>query len=127
MAVVWSWDEKCGDATFVSKRPGSEKEYVTKTNLYTGNACLIFLNEWTDDDGNDMYSMYSFWVDEPHMKNTLGLNPKRGEDNYNYFDTPECRMTEIRINKAKCWQWKKILPALVKAFDNLKIELFTEE
>ena len=125
MSVRWNWDEKCGTAEFVQWEGGEHERRFT-TTLYTGNAYLIFLNEWTEEDGKTYWSMYNFWVDEQHMKNTLGLNTKRGEENFNYFDTPECKLTKIRINKAKCRYWKKIIPALAAAFDDLVIELYTE-
>ena len=123
MAVVWSWDEKCGEATFMVQF-GNGLEEIT-SNLYKGNAYLIFVNEF-EEDGVAKYSLNNFWVDEQHMKNSLGLNPKRGEDNYNYFDQPRYRMTKIRINKAKCRYWKKIIAALAQSFDDLIIELYSE-
>ena len=125
MALRWNWDEKVGEAIFSKTWNGRTESFVK--NLYEGNAYLLFMNEWTDDDGKEKYSLYSFWADKQHMKNMLGLNPRRKEENYNYFDTPECTLTEIRLNKKRCRYTKDIVDALIKAFDNITIKLYSEE
>lgn len=122
MALRWDWKEKCGEATLVQDFGRGLEEH--KLALYTGNAFLIMLSEWTDDDGNDMYNMYSFWVDKYHMKNCLGLNKKEGYTENLYAGRD--RITEIRLDKDRCKHLKDIVPALVQAFDNLKVEIYTE-
>ena len=94
-------------------------------NLYQGNAYLIFLNEW-EEDGKNLYSLYSFWADKQHMKNCLGLTSKKNEESFNYFNTPECTLTTVRLNKRKCKYLKDIINALVSGFDNIKIEIYNE-
>lgn len=123
MALCWSWDEKCGEATLVmTQEDGTEVEY--KLGLYTGNACLIMLSEW-QEDGKDMYNMFSFWADKYHMKNCLGLNKKEGYTD-NMYVTPYQRITKMKLNKKKCRYFKDIVAALTQAFDNLIIEVVSE-
>ena len=123
MAIQWRWDEKCGEATFTDNYNGNERTYTV--NLYTGNAYLIFIDEWTED-GVDRYSLSNFWADKEHMKNCLGLNKKKGYEE-NIHDKPYCRLTKIKINKKKCRYTKEIVTALVQAFDTINIEIYTEE
>lgn len=124
MALHWQWDEKCGEATIRQKESdGGETEYTV--SLYTGNACLIMLYE-REENGQEVYSLWSFWADKQHMKNCLGLNKKEGFTS-NQYAGPFQRITKIRLNKAKCRYFKDIVPALAQAFDELTIEIFTEE
>ena len=125
MALHWNWNEKVGEAVISQTFNGKTESFVR--NLYQGNALLIFMNEWTDNDGVDKYSLYSFWADKQHMKNCLGLNPKRKEENFNYFDTPECTLTELRLNKKICTNVKDIVDAVTKAFDNITIRIYSED
>lgn len=121
MAIRWNWDEKCGEAIFKDLETGKE---FTKT-LYVGNAFLIFLTEW-NEDGKDMYALYTFFADEEHAKNCLGLNKK---NNYgdNMFENGITELVKLRINKQKCRYWKKIVTLFTQAFDAIQIELFKEE
>lgn len=60
------------------------------------------------------------------MKNCLGLN-KKGGYTENIHNKPYCKLTKIRIDKKKCRYTKEIVTALVQAFDNIEIEIFSEE
>ena len=120
MALYWDWKEKCGEATL--KQIINEKEKEFTISLYTGNAYLIMLMEY-EEDGKQMYSMYSFWADRKHMNRCLGLT--KGDSNI--YEVEWSRITKFRLNKAKCRYWKQIVPALAKAFKSIEIELFTEE
>lgn len=124
MALHWQWDEKCGEATLVQMHPDEENREF-KLGLYTGNAFLIMLTEY-EEKGESYWNMYSFWADKAHMKNCLGLNKKEGYTS-NMYDTPYQRLTKFRLNKAKCRYIKDIVPALVQAFDNIDIEIYSEE
>lgn len=123
MAIQWKWNEKCGEATFVDIYDGDNR--TSTTNLYVGNAYLIFINEW-EENGQNMYSLSTFWADKEHMKNCLGLNKKAGYTE-NIHDKDYCRLTKIRLNKKKCRHTKEIVTALIQAFDNIDIEIYTEE
>lgn len=123
MALHWQWEEKCGEATFVQMHEG-EEDKTFKCGLYTGNAFLIMLNEW-EEKGETYWSMSSFWVDKVHMKNCLGLNKKEGHTD-NIYDTPYQKLTKIRLHKTKCRYIKDIVAALVQAFDNIDIEIYTD-
>lgn len=120
MSVNWLWSEKCGEATMHDIR--DDKDFVV--TLYKGNAYLIMLNEWTED-GQEMYSMYSFWADKDHMNSMLGLDKKNAGGNS--YNTDYVRMTKIRLNKKKNPYTKQIVDALIKAFDHITIEIYEEE
>lgn len=121
MALYWDWKDKVGEAIFVSN---VGKEYTI--NLYKGNAFLIFINEYkeTDEKGEEhnMYNLYSFFCDEAHAKRCLGL--VKGTDNI--FSGGFYQMKKIRINKEKYSCTNKLVSMLVKAFDNLEIEIYKE-
>lgn len=110
MAIQWNWNEKCGTATFM--RNGGQKY---NANLYVGNCFLIMLNEW-EEDGNGMYSLNSFFVDADHMKRCL-------EDGiFSGYDT----LISVRINKAKCRNYKKIVALLAEYLDNIDISVYKD-
>ena len=121
MALYWDWKDKVGEAIFESN---VGQEYTI--NLYKGNAFLIFINEYkeTDEKGEEhnMYNLYSFFCDEAHAKRCLGL--VKGTDNI--FSDGFYRMKKIRINKEKYSYTNKLVSMLVKAFDNLDIEIYKE-
>ena len=123
MALHWNWSEKCGEATLVQPplRDGDDDRVFT-LNLYNGNALLIMI-----DESENTWSMYSFWADKSHMKNCLGLDKKTDPESYNMYEQPDNRITKVRLNKKKCRYLSDIVGALTKAFDNITIELYTEE
>ena len=57
MAIRWDFREKVG--TCQIEQNGVEYTF----SLYEGNAFLIFLYEWTDEEGNGMYSMHNFFAE----------------------------------------------------------------
>lgn len=117
MSLNWSWNEKCGEAVFEQH----DKEFTV--NLYQGNAYLIFLYEYKDKEtGHDMYNLWTFWADKTHAKRCLGL--EKGYENL-YSDARD-KLKKIRINKAKCSKASEIVGLLVKAFDDLVIEIYSE-
>lgn len=119
MALNWRWEEKCGEAVIQQ----GEKEFTV--DLYQGNAFLIFIYEY-QEDGQNMYQLYNFWADKQHMKNCLGLNQKEGYGD-NMFGSPDCKLVSVRINKEKYRYTKDLILALIQAFDDLTIELYSEE
>ena len=122
MAVTWQWDDKVGDATLIQKFGDDERVFTL--NLYNGNCWLIMLNEY-EEDGKEMYEMHAFWADKGHMERCLGL---AGENKgRNMHDLGWSRITKFRFNKKKCQYLNKMLPAIEKAFDQIEIELYTEE
>ena len=129
MALQWRWDEKIGEAIIrqtIKKADGTEetKEY-TKT-LYDGNCFMIFLSEW-NDDGVDKYALYSFFADENHAKILLGLKADSTGDKRNIFEGGIDTLTKLRINKKNCRNYKKIVSLFAQAFDNIEIEIYSEE
>lgn len=122
MSLNWNWDEKCGEA-IIRQNIGDEKREFTKS-LYEGNAFLIFINEW-EENGNNMYSLYTFFVDESHAKRCLGLDKK--SDCTNIFEDGMTEFVKLRINKKKSRNWKKIVTLFAQAFDNIEIEIYSED
>ena len=120
MALYWDWKDKCGEATFVRTLPDKEPQEIT-VNLYQGNAFLIFINEY-QEDGKDMYSLWSFFCDEEHAKNCLGLT----KGNENIFLKGYDRLAKIKLDKSKHRKPQKLLDMFIKAFDELEIELYKE-
>lgn len=123
MAIQWQWNDKIGEAV-VQQTVGDETRESTKT-IYEGNAFMIFLNEW-DEDGVGKYSMYTFFADENHAKICLGLD-KRKKYAGNILDDGLIKLIKLRINKKKSRNWKKIITLFAKAFDNIDIEIYSED
>ena len=63
MALNWNWNNKIGELLI---RQG-EKEFTI--SIYQGNALAIFIHEYKNEDGKDVYSMYNFFCDKEHFKN----------------------------------------------------------
>ena len=124
MALQWDWKEKIGEATLVQMHPDEPDREFT-LDLYQGNAYLIMIHEFKDDKGEDVYSLTGFFMDYAHMKACLGLSEKTKGNNI--YNTPSQRITKIRINKDKCRHAAIIVRSLVEAFDNIRIEIYSEE
>ncbi len=63
MALRWDWNKKIGQLHI---RQG-EKDF--SIDVYKGNALAIFINEWTNDEGKNVWMMYNFFCDKEHFKN----------------------------------------------------------
>lgn len=111
MALNWKWENKIGEVTM----KGSHGEYTL--TLYTGNADIIWLYEY-EEDGKNMYSLFSFWDDETHAKKCLGLT--KG------FDNNTSGMIKFRINKAFP-KALKYIELVAKAFNDITIEIYTDK
>lgn len=48
MSLYWDWNKKVGEVTFTQEIDGIKKDFVS--NLYNGNACLIMVYEYTDEN-----------------------------------------------------------------------------
>lgn len=120
MSLNWSWSEKVGTLEAVVDVYDGEK-LVKKPHtftLYQGNALLIILDEKEEE-----YTLYSFFADEAHAKNMMGMNKKQG-----YTDNIVARWgwKKIRINKKKYSYTDKLVSLLVKGLDNIDIEIYSE-
>lgn len=129
MSLNWDFNKKVGEITFLQDINGDKKEYTA--NLYNGNACLIMVCEFTDpEDGIDKYTLKGFFADKVHMKRCLGIDKKYketfGKNMYGDKESWEY-VKKIRLNKAKCRDVKDIVMAFYEAFDDIVIELYTEE
>lgn len=69
MALNWLWKDKMGKITIRQKQKDKENEY--EISIYAGNCMAIFLYEYKDEDGQDMYDLWSFWADKQHVKNIM--------------------------------------------------------
>lgn len=128
MALQWYWKNKCGEATFRATIDMDKKEYRDYTvNLYEGNAYLIFIHEYKEDD-RDMYNLKGFFSDKVHMKRCLGIDSKYKETyGDNMYDKEYDKLVKIRLNKAKSRNYREIIAAFVQAFKQIEIEVYTEE
>lgn len=122
MAIQWHWTDKIGEAVVQQTWNGETKEYTK--NIYDGNCFMIFLNEW-EEDGVNKYSLFTFFADEKHAKRCLGL--EKDYDSNNMLDDEHSKLIKLRLNKKKCRKIKKIVNLFIQAFDNLEIEIYTEE
>lgn len=112
MALTWSWNAKIGE--FKATRRTNEE---WKGTLYRGNALLIFLME----DGKQ-YNLYSFFGDEEHAKNCLGIT--KGHDN---FLEGELEEVTIYSDKTDDKYRKKLIGLLAQGFKNLTIKIKESE
>lgn len=117
MSLNWRWSEKIGTIDIFNY------DKTITCNLYQGNAFLIMLYEYKEE-GKDMYNMHNFLIDKEHAKNCFGLSKGYTK---NIFNQEDYRIEKIRINKAKYRYTKDLVDILIKAFDSITIELFTEE
>ena len=125
MASEWRWTDKIGEAV-VRQEWNNEVTESTK-NIYIGNCFMIFLNEWTSEDGVNKYSLFTFFADEKHAKRCLGL--EKDYDTRNMLDDEHTKLIKLRLNKKKCktTMIKKIVGIFSQAFDNLEFEIYIEE
>lgn len=122
MSLNWLWANKCGEAVRRQLRMNENKELVEHDftfDLYNGNAFLIFIYNY-DEDGQKMYQVNDFWVDETHMKRMLGIDKK---DKETLGDNREDDIIKFTFYKDKCRYLKKIVSAITEAFDNIEIEI----
>lgn len=120
MSLNWNWSDKCGTLeAVVDVRDGDEWVKKPHTfNLYQGNALLIVLDEKEEE-----YTLYSFFADEYHLKNLLGMNKK---DGYTENHLADWGWKKIRINTRKHTKVEKLVGLLLKGLPDLTIELYAE-
>lgn len=125
MALNWLWSEKCGEV--VERREICKKDehgnlmtHDFTYNLYQGNAFLIFIHEFTDEDGTDKYNLVDFWGDETHMKRMLGIDKKWKETYGNNIES-DCLKFTFYKDKFDNARLKKIVSAIAEAYDNIEI------
>jgi len=111
--------------TVIYKDNESSEWKEESITLYEGNAVLIMIKEWIDEDDKEVWTMFSFWTDLQHMKNCLGLNKKEGYTE-NVYVNSHSKISKIRLNKKRLRYTEKIATSLIKAFDNLVIEIYSE-
>ena len=63
MALNWNWDEKIGELLIRQ----DEKEFTI--SIYKGNALAIFIHEYVNNEGKEVYSMYNLFCDKAHFTN----------------------------------------------------------
>ena len=115
MSLNWQWKDKMGEVIFQDYDP----EHPFKTSIYQGNALMIWVNEFP----NDTYSVGSFFCDQEHLRNMLGLNAKKGYGSENLLNT--WKVKTIRLN-TRYKSVPKILSDLAKAKTNVSVELYEE-
>lgn len=117
MALSWNWNEKVGEAFFVSS---SGDEWCV--DLYQGNAFLIMIREFKDKNDVDKYEIVGFFCDKAHMKNCLGLN-KKGGYTENIYARDYFSLDRITIYSDRYSYTSDLVSALAKAFKSLNIQI----
>ena len=126
MSLNWEWTDKMGEIIYTDDSYDPEHPY--QTNIYQGNALMIWCNEW-ENDPNDptagtSYSLGNFCADINHLRNMLGLNGGKGYFKENLFNGYNIKL--LRLN-TKYKSVPKIVAELAKAHTNIAIELYYEE
>lgn len=114
MALRWDFNEdRIGTISYDYYERG-----LIKHNLYSGNALMIQCAEW-EENGQELYTVQSFWADKEHLKNMLGLN--KGYNNIYNEGYKNLKITLLRKYRGT----KDIVNAFIKAkFDeNIQIEI----
>lgn len=77
MAVMWRWDNKMGEVTLTQHNSKGElRKY--KIEIFAANCLMALIYRYEDVDGTSMYQCHAFYSELDHLKNCLGLNPKKG-------------------------------------------------
>ena len=109
MALIWDWKKVSG--TITENIRGMDVTF----NFYEGNALMIVLHEYEDENGTDMYNLHWFFCDETHGKRCLGL--AKGCDSM--FGPGQVK--RLVIYRENCRQWEKIVRLFAKAFPDMEI------
>ena len=126
MSLNWEWTDKMGEVIYTDDCYDPNHPYAT--NIYQGNALMIWVNEWANDPSDPTagtsYSLGNFCADIDHLRNMLGLNAKKGYSTENLFNGYNIKL--LRLN-TKYKYVPKIVAELAKAHTNIAIELYYEE
>lgn len=125
MSLNWEWTDKMGEVIYRDDCYEPDHPYVT--NIYQGNALMIWCNEWANDPNDPTagtsYSLSNFCADINHLRNMLGLNAKKGYSTENLFNGYHIKL--LRLN-TRYKSVPKIVAELAKAHTNIGIELYYE-
>ena len=126
MSLNWEWTDKMGEVIYTDYRYTTGHTCIT--NIYQGNALMIWVNEWANDPSDPTagtsYSLGNFFVDIDHLRNMLGLNAKKGYSTENLFNGYHIKL--LRLN-TRYKSVPKIVAEFAKAHTNIAIELYYEE
>lgn len=127
MALNWNFNDKIGELYLHYDSPHAPDDSGDFTySLYQGNALLIVVAEYKDEQDRDLYAVTNFFLDKEHMKNVLGLNPRKGYRVNSFFTQPGWTMKGIKLNKRRYDHTSVLAEALIRAFDNITIEIVSE-
>lgn len=102
MALQWKWTDKIGKAVIRQH----EREY--ELNIYDGNALAIFICEYKNKKGEDVYQLYNFISDRKHLENIVKNNHRILSD----------EVVSVELNNMGQWFYKlpfKVVNSLTKA------------
>ena len=128
MSLNWEWTDKMGEVIYEDDRYDPDHPYVT--NIYQGNALMIWCNEWASNPNKPMtpdntsYSLGNFCVDIEHLRHMLGLYASKGYSTENLFNGYHIKL--LRLN-TRYKSVPKIVAEFAKAHTNIAIELYYEE
>lgn len=130
MSLNWSWKEKIGEIDLTQERKlksGETWKHNCTLSLYEGNAFLIMIHEYKDEEGKDRYNLYSFFANKEHGQILLGLKKNYEGKKENIFSGGLDTWKTVRLYKNKSRNFKTLVQMFAEAFDNLTIEIITEE
>lgn len=74
--VTWSWKKKMGSCKWYCINGKT-----TKVDIYVGNCLGVFIQNFRDEETKEKkYNFVTFFDDEKHLKNCLGLSKKYKDD-----------------------------------------------
>ena len=126
MSLNWEWTDKMGEVIYTDDCYKPDHPYVT--NIYQGNALMIWCNEWANDPNDPTagtsYSLGNFCADMEHLRNMLGLHANKGYSTENLFNSYHIKL--LRLN-TRYKSVPKIVAEFAKAHTNIEIELYYED
>lgn len=117
MALHWEWNKKVGECEVQQFFENSVKRY--RLSFYEGNALLIMLREFHNDSGQDCWEMFSFWADEAHAKNCLGIS--KGCENM--YETEYMKLNNFVFYRKGFRQFNTVVKLISKSFKNVNIRI----
>lgn len=111
----WEWNYRIGTLETESRNE------IYKYFLYKGNAKLIVIAEWKDDNGEDRYNVHDFFASKEDMNCKLGLVKETSNHYVNTFEN----WMKITFYKDMIGQRDliELCTAIIKAFPNITIEI----
>ena len=110
--VRWNWKSELGSCKWYC-----HDGKTTKVDIYCGNCLGVFIKNFKDENGEEMYNFITFFNDEKHLKRCLGL--VKGDD--------DCMKDMIKSIKLNTYYKDGLLLAKWFARAGYKVELYYKD